>query len=67
MSHLINHYIENKELIPAILDYGWIVQKNTWTDCPLKIQKRIEKEQLKSYFLGNDPKLVKQNQKDLGN
>mgnify|MGYP003126568053 FL=1 len=67
MSHLINHYIENKELIPAILDYGWIVRKNAWTDCPLKIQKRIEKEQPSSYFLGNNPKLVKQNQRDLGN
>ena len=67
MSHLISHYIENKELIPVILDYGWIVRNETWTDCPLKIQKRIEKEQLASYFLGNNPKLVKQNQKDLGN
>ena len=67
MSHLINHYIENKELIPAILDYGWIVRNETWTDCPLKIQKRIEKEQLISYFLGNDPKLGKQNQKYLVN
>ena len=67
MSHLISHYIENKELIPAILDYGWIVRNETWTDCPLKIQKRIEKEQPASYFLGNNPKLVKQNQKDLGN
>ena len=67
MSHLINHYIENKELIPTILDYGWIVSNNTWTDCPLKIQKRIENEQLASYFLGNNPRLVKQNQRDLGN
>jgi len=66
MSHLIKHYIENKELIPIILDYGWIVRNNTWTDCPFKIQERIEKEQLESYFLGNNPKLVKQNQKDLG-
>ena len=65
MSHLINHYIESKELIPAILDYGWIVSNNTWTDCPLKIQKRIKEDQLKSYFIGNDPRLVKQNQRDL--
>ena len=67
MSHLISHYIENKELIPMLLEFGWIVRNNTWTDCPFKIQKRIEKEQLASYFLGNDPRLVKQNQKDLGN
>ena len=67
MSHLINHYVENKKLIPAILDYGWIIRNDTLTDCPLKIQKRIEKEQPASYFLGNNPKLVKQNQRDLGN
>ena len=67
MSHLIKHYIEDQKLIPMLLDFGWIVRDNTWTDCPLKIQKRIEKEQLKSYFLGNNPKLIKQNQKDLGN
>ena len=67
MSHLIKHYIEDQKLIPMLLDFGWIVRNNTWTDCPLKIQKRIEKEQLASYFLGNNPKLVKQNQKDLGN
>ena len=64
---MIKHYIENEELIPMLLDFGWIVRNNTWTDCPLKIQKRIEKEQLASYFLGNNPKLVKQNQRDLGN
>ena len=26
---------------------------------------RIEEDQLKSYFIGNDPRLVKQNQRDL--
>ena len=67
MSHLIKHYIEDQKLIPMLLDFGWIVRDHTSTDSPLKIQKRIEKEQLASYFLGNNPKLVKQNQKDLGN
>jgi len=42
MSHLINHYIENKKLIPTLLDFGWIVQKDTWTDCPLEAQKTIQ-------------------------
>jgi hypothetical protein len=42
MSHLINHYIENKNLIPTILDFGWTVQKNTWTNCPLNIQREIQ-------------------------
>ena len=49
MSHLIKHYIENQKLIPMLLDFGWIVRNDTWTDCPLKIQKRIEKEQLKIF------------------
>ena len=39
MSHLISHYIEDKELIPILLDFGWIVRNNTWTDCPLETQK----------------------------
>ena len=42
MSHLISHYIENKKLIPTILDFGWIVRNNTWTDCPLAIQREIK-------------------------
>ena len=43
MSHLIKHYIENKELIPMLLEFGWIVQRDTWTDCPLKTQELIQK------------------------
>lgn len=42
MSHLINHYIETKELIPTILDFGWIVRNNSWTNCPLDIQREIK-------------------------
>ena len=43
MSHLISHYIENKELIPMLLEFGWIVQKDAWTDCPLKTQELFKK------------------------
>ena len=43
MSHLISHYIENKELIPMLLEFGWIVRNNTWTDCPLKTQELFKK------------------------
>ena len=39
MSHLISHYIEDKELIPMMLDFGWIVRNDSWTDCPLETQK----------------------------
>ena len=61
---MIKHYIENKDNIPAILDHGWIVLKNTWTDCPPSIQEKINND-LMSQFFGNDPKLVKQNQEEL--
>ena len=62
---MIKHYIEDKDNIPAILDHGWIVRNNTWTDCPPSIQKKIKKEELATFFLGNNPKLVKQNQEAL--
>ena len=39
MSHLIKHYIEDQKLIPMLLDFGWIVRDNTWTDCPHDTQK----------------------------
>ena len=61
---MIKHYIEDKDNTPAILDHGWIVLKNTWTDCPPSIQKRINND-LMSQFFGNDPNLMKQHQEDL--
>ena len=63
---MIKHYIEDKNNIPAILDHGWMVFKDTWTDCPPSIQEKIGND-LMSQFFGNDPKLVKQNQEDLNN
>ena len=61
---MIKHYIKDKDNIPAILDHGWIVRNNTWTDCPPSIQEKISND-LMSQFFGNDPKLVKQNQEAL--
>ena len=29
-----NTYIDDKDMIPTLLDYGWIKWKDTWTDCP---------------------------------
>jgi len=62
---MLKHYIENKDIIPNLLDHGWIVMKQSWTDCPLSIQKKIEDDQLKSYFMGNNPKLHANNQEAL--
>jgi len=49
MSHLISHYIENKELIPMLLEFGWIVRNNTWTDCPLETQELFKKWHKSAY------------------
>ena len=35
-------FLEDKNNIPAILDHGWMVLKNTWTDCPPSIQEKIK-------------------------
>lgn len=40
----MNTYIEDKNLIPYILDFGWIVKNNTWTDCPQRIYEQIASE-----------------------
>ena len=39
---MIKHYIQNKDLIPDLLNYGWIVMKQSWTDCPPSTQERIQ-------------------------
>ena len=62
---MLKHYIENKDLIPDLLDHGWIIRNESWTDCPPSIQKKIEDDQLKSYFMGNNPKLHAKNQEAL--
>ena len=41
MNHF-NHYIDNKNLIPTILDFGLTVRDNTWTNCPLDVQREIK-------------------------
>ena len=51
MSHLIKHYIENKEHIPMLLNFGWIVRNDTWTDCPPEIQEPFKKWHDSAYNL----------------
>ena len=51
MSHLIKHYIEDQKLIPMLLDFGWIVRDNTWTDCPLETQEIFKKWHDSAYNL----------------
>jgi len=36
-------YIDDKDMIPYLLDYGWLVSHNTWTDCPLPTYTSMKK------------------------
>ena len=38
-----NTYIDDKDLIPILLEYGWIIMRDTWTDCPLPTYIGIKK------------------------
>jgi len=40
----MNTHILDKSLIPAILDLGWIVKNETWTDCPQWVYDKLEAE-----------------------
>jgi hypothetical protein len=37
----MNTYIDTKELIPEILELGWIVKNDTWTDCPWSVYDQL--------------------------
>ena len=38
-----NTYIDDRDMIPTLLDYGLIIWKDTWTDCPYPTYKSIKK------------------------
>ena len=38
----MNTYIEIKELIPEILELGWAVKNDTWTDCPWSVYDQLQ-------------------------
>ena len=65
MNNKFNTYIDDKSIIERLLSYNWIVVKNTWTDCPQNIYNKIKQDTVKDYFLGNNPKYNKKNQKAL--
>ena len=41
-----NTYIDDKEMIPVLLAYDWIISKDTWTDCPYETYQSIKKREL---------------------
>ena len=42
-------YIDDKDMIPLLLTYGWIVFGNTWTDCSQRIYDHIKEQHLHDY------------------
>ena len=38
-----NTYIEDKAMIPVLLDHDWIVSHNTWTDCSYETYMALKK------------------------
>ena len=40
---MFNTYIDDKDMIPTLLDYGWIIIHDTWTDCPYPTYKSMKK------------------------
>jgi len=44
-----NTYIDDKDMIPILLSYDWMVLKNKWTDCPYPTYRNIEKTHLLDY------------------
>ena len=38
---MFNTYIDDKDMIPVLLDHDWIVSHNTWTDCPYPTYKAL--------------------------
>ena len=31
---MFNTYIDDRAMIPVLLEHDWIIWKDTWTDCP---------------------------------
>ena len=36
-----NTYIDDKDMIPVLLDHDWMIMKYTWTDCPYPTYKAL--------------------------
>ena len=38
-----NTYIDDRDMIPTLLDYGWMIWNDTLTDCPVPTYVGIKK------------------------
>ena len=41
-----NTYIDDRLMIPILLAYDWMIQRDTWTDCPYETYQAIKKKEL---------------------
>ena len=44
-----NTYIDDKDMIPILLTYDWMIWKDTWTDCSQRIYDHIKDVHLHDY------------------
>ena len=44
-----NTYIDDKDMIPILLNYDWMILKDTWTDCSQRIYDHIKEQHLLDY------------------
>tara|TARA_B100000085_G_C18332581_1_gene426915 strand:+ start:483 stop:680 length:198 start_codon:yes stop_codon:yes gene_type:complete len=57
MYYQFNTYIDDKDMIMPLLDYGWMCFGNgTWTNCPYEIYKSIKKAHTGDYV---DSKIIR--------
>ena len=40
---MFDTYIDDKDMIPTLKDYGWIIVKDTWTDCSYETYMALKK------------------------
>ena len=41
-----NTYIDDRLMIPILLAYDWMIQKDTWTNCPYETYQAIKKKEM---------------------
>ena len=41
---MFNTYIDDKDMIPILLEHDWMIMKGTWTNCPFPTYKALYKQ-----------------------
>ena len=39
-----NTYIDDRAMIPVLLEHDWMIWQDTWTNCPYPIYKALSKQ-----------------------